>query len=154
MKQKSCRSQRNKNVARIFHQGESVEERLTPVPPVGTGRKLLTIGFILAVMLSLVVGILIPSVRTFIYLSCSLGVFAIVAAIVSLASNKLKWNSLQNSTRKLVLLCFSLLFALGLVEGALRFFFAKKFSKPPDELSLLYEYHERLGWAPPKSDTK
>jgi hypothetical protein len=156
MKRKSHRLQPNKKVAGAPIQGAPVEESLMPTPSVPTYRlkKLITIGFILAVILSVVVAILRPFLRTFIFLSCALGILAIVAGIASLASNKLKWISIRISTRKLMLLGFSLLFALGLVEAGLRIFFAKKFSHPPEELSLLYDYDETLGWTPPKNTTR
>jgi hypothetical protein len=162
MKKNSHRGKQNKNARMVSAEsqvpdssdGQAVEENLTPARPTNKVRKALTIGFILALILSVVVAIQRPSVRTFIYLSCVFGVLALLAAIASLASKKLKWMSIQISTRKLVLLGFSLLFALGLAEGGLRFFFAEKFSHPSDERNLLYEYHETLGWAPPKNTTK
>jgi hypothetical protein len=116
-------------------------------------KKLLTIGFVMALIVSVVVAILRPNVRTFVRLACVLGVLAVVAGLAPLATRKIKFMSVRVSKGKLILLGISVVFSLAVAEIGLRLFFSEKFSDPPDERSLLYEYHERLGWAPPKNTT-
>ena len=55
---------------------------------------------------------------------------------------------------KLILLACSLVFSILLGEGTLRLFFNERFKPTDDERSLLYEYHEVLGWFPPKNSTR
>lgn len=55
--------------------------------------------------------------------------------------------------RKGILLIVSLVFAVVLAEGILRVFFHRMLAAEPDERSLLYRYHERLGWFPVPNST-
>ena len=147
-----CKHSRN-GIAPLPKNAISTLGPATSTPKANRLKKLIAVGFVIAVIVSVIISILRPGIQTFVSLACALGVLALVAGLAPLlARNKLL--SAHVSTGKLILLGLSVLFSLALAEVGLRVFFSKKLSDPPDELSLLYEYNETLGWAPSKNTTR